>query len=291
MAQYQVTNKQNIFDIALHLYGSIEGIYDLMLSNPWLDMETTLTSGMVLEYHDYFVIKDSIVSEINSKGYVPANGERNVYYKGCDQPCVIMMIIPTTATNIKFVWSGDGRAIVDWGDNSELENITLSSAVRTYIHYFNSNVDKRVVKIYGDFALRSWNATDLEGNLYVLMPVTVDEYSSQGGKMNFEGIRLFNGTYQLDLSNQAISDLSPIYDMHLQILDLRNVIFKEKRVLDDYLVNLVNNHSNRRSCTVYLSSEPSDIGMAAIQTIINEPAWNEAGKWVFDIKGKIYTAE
>jgi hypothetical protein len=33
MGKYTVTGRQNLFDIALHLYGSIEGIIDLMMSN------------------------------------------------------------------------------------------------------------------------------------------------------------------------------------------------------------------------------------------------------------------
>lgn len=291
MAQYQVTNNQNIFDIALHLYGSIEGIYDLLISNPWLNMGTVLTKGMTLEYHDYFVINSDIVSEINKLGYAPANSKRKVHYKKIDQPCVMQMIIPVTEIKMNLKWSGDGVAVVDWGDNSDLESIQLSSTINTYTHYFDNTVDKRIVKIYGDFALRSWDTSDLESQLYVLRPITVDEYYSQKGKTNFDGLKLFDGTYMLDLSNRAISDLSPIYDMHLQTLDLRNVIFKERKVLDDYLVNLVNNHSNRRNCTVYLSSQPSEVGMNAIQTIINEPAWNVTGKWVFNINGNIYTAK
>lgn len=36
MGKYIVTTGQNIYDVALHLTGSIEGIIDLMLSNPTL---------------------------------------------------------------------------------------------------------------------------------------------------------------------------------------------------------------------------------------------------------------
>ena len=34
MGKYIVTNGQNIYDISLHLYGSIEGIVDLMMFQP-----------------------------------------------------------------------------------------------------------------------------------------------------------------------------------------------------------------------------------------------------------------
>lgn len=291
MAQYQATSNQNIFDIALHLYGSIEGIYDLLMSNPWLTMKTEITRGMILEYHDYFVITPEIVSEINKQQYIPANSERKVYYKKNDLPCVMQLIVPSEADKISFVWSGDGDAIIDWGDNSLLETITLKTSVDEYVHYFDNKVDKRIVKIYGNFALRVWDTTSNEGTLYVIRPIVVDEYISQIGGVNFEALKLFEGTYALDLSNRKISDLSPIYDMNLQILDLRNVIFKHSGVLENYLTNIVTNHSNRRACTVYLSESPTQAGLDAINTIINESAWNTPNKWVFNINGQIYTKQ
>ena len=46
-----------------------------------------------------------------------------------------------------------------------------------------------------------------------------------------------------------------------------------------------------KNCTVYLTSEPTEKGMKAIETILGEDAWNEAGNWVFNIKDKTYTRE
>lgn len=291
MAQYQVSSNQNIFDIALHLYGSIEGIYDLLMSNPWLTMKSEIPKGTILEYHDYFVISPGIVSEINNQQLIPANSERKVYFKKTDAPCVIQLIVPTEVIKIAFVWSGEGDVIIDWGDNSPLETIQLKSTVEEYLHYFDNNVDNRIIKVYGDFSLRVWDTSGNEGTLYVIRPIIVDEYISQIGKVNFEGLPLFKDTYLLDLSNRTISDLSPIYDMSLQILDLRNVIFKYPSVLENYLTNLVTNHGNRRACTVYLSETPTQTGMNAINTIINEVAWNDPNKWVFNINGNIYTKQ
>ena len=291
MAQYQVSSNQNIFDIALHLYGSIEGIYDLLMSNPWLTMKSEIPKGTILEYHDYFVISPGIVSEINNQQLIPANSERKVYFKKTDAPCVMQLIVPTEAIKIAFTWSGEGDVIIDWGDNSPLETIQLKSTVEEYLHYFDNNVDNRIIKVYGDFSLRVWNTSGNEGTLYIIRPIIVDEYISQIGKVNFEGLPLFKDTYLLDLSNRTISDLSPIYDMSLQILDLRNVIFKYPSVLENYLTNLVTNHGNRRACTVYLSEIPTQTGMNAINTIINEVAWNDPNKWVFNINGNIYTKQ
>ena len=81
MAQYIVQPSQNLFDVAMKLYGSIEGIFDLLISNQWLTMGSQLTTGMVLEYHEEFVVNQTIIDNINSQGLIPANLERHVYFK------------------------------------------------------------------------------------------------------------------------------------------------------------------------------------------------------------------
>mgnify|MGYP003254322819 CR=1 FL=1 len=50
MGNYRVITGQNIYDVALHLYGSIEGIVDLLINNPGLSLETELRTGQELTY-------------------------------------------------------------------------------------------------------------------------------------------------------------------------------------------------------------------------------------------------
>ena len=45
MGKYRVIAGQNLYDIALHIYGSIEGIVDLMMCNTDLSLDTTLKVG------------------------------------------------------------------------------------------------------------------------------------------------------------------------------------------------------------------------------------------------------
>lgn len=60
MSNYTVQSGQNIYDVSLTLYGSIEGIFDLLVSNPGISLDTVLTKGMKLEYHQSFIINKSI---------------------------------------------------------------------------------------------------------------------------------------------------------------------------------------------------------------------------------------
>lgn len=288
MAIYKVKANQNIWDIAIHLYGSIEGVFDLLISNPQLNMNTNLTNGMELEYHDYFILNKDIVSKLKSDSLTPTNGERHVYYKHTEETLAVIAKIPAEEKMLDFSVSGEGVMLVDWGDNTELESITLTHQKSRILHYFDSIVDERKVKIYGQFTILSLNLTSFVGQWMPVRPIVVDEFMSCANANSLKGLFLFEGTVTVDLRDMIISDLSSLYNMSLQTLDLRGVRFTSIAVLDNYLVHIAENYGNRRNCTVYLDTEPTEKGMAAIQTITNEPEWNEAGEWRFIINDIVY---
>lgn len=67
MTTHIVKPKQNLFDVAIELYGSVEGLFDLLITNTWLTMTTDLQPGMKLEYHESFVLNESIVSSMSEQ--------------------------------------------------------------------------------------------------------------------------------------------------------------------------------------------------------------------------------
>lgn len=291
MAVYKVKSNQNIWDVAIHLYGTIEGMFDLLISNPKLTMTSDLHPGMELEYHDYFVLNKDVVSGLQTRNLIPSNGERHVYYRHTNEPLIIVGIIPAEQELIDLYVSGEGVMLVDWGDNTALESIVLTHFDSRVIHYFDNVVDSRQIKIYGDFNILHLDVSKFVGDLLPVRPVVVDEFTSNENANSLKGLFLFENTVKVDLRGMLISDLSSILNMSLQELDLRQVKLTDIAVLDDYLVGLVDNYGSRRDCTVYLDIEPTDRGMSAIQTIISEPAWNEAGKWKFIINDVVYTQE
>lgn len=307
MAQYKVQGGQNIWDIAIQLYGSIEGAFDLFMSNPKLNMTTQLKAGDILEYHEQFVINQSIVDAIVSNDYLPANSERRVYFKNVQAPLRMFVKIPEQETETSFEVAGDGQMIIDWGDNSTLQTISLTDDRIVLDHVFDNKVDKRRMKIYGDFSLSYLNLTGFKGSLYPINPIVVDEFISIANAGDLSCLFLFKGMVSLDLRNTNIDNLSPIYDYGrsgniaeeyngLQLLNLEGVRFKDIAVLDDYLEYLADSetHGTRRPCHLYLTAQPSERGMAAIETILNEKAWNQEGyasSWAFTINGTTYTTE
>lgn len=291
MAKYIVKPNQNLFDVALHLYGSIEGLFDLLISNPELSMTSELVYGQSLEYHENFILNPSIVNEFEKQNIVPSAGARKVYYKKPDEDLVFLVGINPDTTFTSFKASGEGQLIIDWGDNSELQRVDLTLSLQPIDHYFDNETEIRRVRIYGNTDTLKFiqlDTTGLGGALLLCKPVIVDEYICHGQGYSLAGLALMEGTYKVDLQREAIADLKPIGNMSLQELNLTDVYFVNDDVLDDYLEYIVTHHADRRPCTVYLTSEPTDRGYAAIATILNEPEWNVSDTWKFYINEQLY---
>ena len=78
MNKYTVKSGQNLYDIALAIYGSIEGVFDLLMSNPDISYETVFSKGAVLNYHEDFIVNDKIVDWLQTNDVVVKNGNHNI---------------------------------------------------------------------------------------------------------------------------------------------------------------------------------------------------------------------
>lgn len=307
MAKYTVISGQNLFDVALHIYGSIEGITDLLINNPLLSLASTLSSGQELIYSDEYLIDAEVVAYNRIHNIVPANGERNVYFKESEYPRIaeVRIAAATTTTGVSF--SGFGTMEIDWGDNTPLQKITLSDTLTHFPHAFDNTISgQRKIRLYGDFRLRQADLTALNPSaVFLLSPVYVEELTLKGCRASLGFLGLLEGIYSLDLSKLKTNDLLPIVGCRqLMRLDLSAMdVLREN--LDDLLIALVREHYGRRNCEVILTEMPSgeyqepqrddDLnyiigsGMEAVWLLTNEPAWNEGGPWKFTIAGAEYT--
>lgn len=307
MQVYKVKRNQNIFDVAVSTHGSIEGIFDLLINNPDLSFHSQLKEGEEIYWDEEFIIYDSIVNTLLAEHIVPANGERHVYYKNTTAPLRCVMYISPEEASIALQMAGDGSLIVDWGDNSDLETITLSPTLQKYVHFFDNYTDERSIKLYGDFNLKTWDLSSINGLMMPTMPLVVDEIISEKNNLSLQGLFLCKGTYLVKLANMSLSSLAPIQDMNLSNLELRNINYTKDTVINDYLIYIAKHNNQRRDCKVILDIQPSGTykeplkdsngnyvittGMEAIYVITHETAWNEAGSWSFDINGTIYQYE
>lgn len=307
MQVYSVQKNQNIFDVAMYLFGSVEGVFDLMANNPELSYSTELKEGDLLYWDEQAVIYQGVIDKFHDEHIVPANASRNVFYKPTDAELRCYIQIPADSISITFSVSGDHTMIVDWDDNTPLETIKLDSSLQTHTHYFNNVVVDRYVKLYGDFNIKTWDMSLVNGLMMPTMPIVVDEFVSKKNNLSLHGLLLFKGTYSMILSGMTLESLVPIQDMNLSYLELTKNEYTDEFCIDDYLIYLATHNNQRRNCKVVLDVRPSGTygeppkdahgnyiittGMQAIYVILHEPAWNESGAWIFDINGIEYSAD
>lgn len=77
MGKYIVKSGQNLFDVALSIYGSVEGVFDLLISNESqsLSFDTQLSPGQSLEYSDGYLIFKNVHDWLSDNNIKVANGD------------------------------------------------------------------------------------------------------------------------------------------------------------------------------------------------------------------------
>lgn len=308
MGRYRVIAGQNLYDIALHLYGSIEGIVDLMISNPDLSLDATLHSGQELIYTDGFIINADVVAYNEMHGIVPSNGEHHVYPKIFTKPFAVAFHLSTELRTVQCSVSGIGILEIDWGDNSDTEVIALTDTPKTLSHTFDNKVRKhRRIRWFTDayFKKTDWSGLKPD-SIVVLQPLYIEELAINNATLTLGSLQMISDIYSLNLSGLTCGNLIPLVECRkLMTLDLTDARIKPT-VLDEWLMGIVERYGERRNCTVTLTTEPTGIyrepernadtgrynvtsGMEAIWAITHEESWNEGGQWRFIINDKEYT--
>lgn len=307
MGKYIVTSGQNLYDIALHIYGSIEGIVDLMMNNSTLSLCDVLKNGDELEYTDDYIINPDVVAYNRMNGIIPSNSERNVYPKNPTKPAFCEIQVKNNRTFVEMSLQGTASFEIDWGDNSRLESVELFTQSKKLYHVFDNQCSrKRIIRIYGtgDFRHINWNSMD-PLRIYPSVPVAVETLHIENISTVLDFLSLMKGTHTIHLNNSKIQSLMPIIPLTgLRSLDLSGARISRIAV-DEYLISLVDNYDNRRNAKMIFPIEATGEyrrpsrdasgrfnirnGMEAMWVIVHEPAWNEAGKWVFQMNNQIYT--
>lgn len=306
MGRYVITAGQNLYDVALHIYGSPEGITDLLVNNPTLSMSEVLHAGQELEYTDDYLINAEVVAYFRQRGITPANGERSVYYKESQYPRIAEFRLPAAATSTGISVSGSGSMEIDWGDNTALQCVRLSNEPAHLTHFFDNMIpEERIIRLYGDFRLRQVDLTALNPSaVFFLNPVYAEEVTLRGCSAPLDFLPMIRGMYALELAKVKTKNLHPLVECReLMRLDLSDADML-RETLDDFLISLVREHYGRRSCEVILTESPSGeycepqrdealdyiirTGMEAVWLLTHEDSWNEGGSWVFRIGEQRY---
>ena len=308
MGKYKVIAGQNIYDVALHLYGSIEGIVDLMMCNTDLSLDTTLKVDDELIYSDDFIINADVVAYNEMHDIVPSNGEHHVYPKVFTRPLAVAFSLPTQTLSVQCSVSGVGTLEIDWGDNSDTEVVTLSDKPQLLKHIFDNKVRKRRrIRWFTDAYCKQVDWSGLQPtSVVVLRPLPIEELTIKDATLTLDSLQMVTGIYSLNLSGLTSGNLKPLVECReLMTLNLTDARIKPT-VLDEWLIAMVERYGNRRNCEVTLTAVPTGTyqeparnadtgrynitsGMEAIWVITHEESWNEGGKWKFIINDKEYS--
>lgn len=135
MGRYITTHGQNLYDVALHIYGSIEGIVDLLMNNTTLSLNDNLKAGIELVYTDNFIINSDTAHYLKNNRITPANGEQNVYFKTSNKLKVLEIYTGNRETSVEFSISGSGFIEIDWGDNTDIQKLYYQKhSLTLFIH-------------------------------------------------------------------------------------------------------------------------------------------------------------
>lgn len=309
MGQYKVITGQNLYDVALDIYGSIEGITDLLICNPQLSMAACLKAGDVLDCSDDYLIDAETVAYLHREGITPAGGERHVYFKETSLPRRAEFYLPAAPVSVSLSLAGSGTIEIDWGDNSPLECLTFTDRPETLRHTFDNVISgRRMVRLYGDFSLQAADLTSLAPNTVRLFgSLHVEELILRECRAPLEFLPLLEGLYALNLQGAKVADLRPLVECReLMRLDMTGMDLS-RDVLDGWLIALVEEHYGRRACKVLLPGMPSGeyrepardeelnylltSGMEAVWLLTHEEAWNEGGAWCFAVDEAQYEYE
>lgn len=209
MPKYTVRSGQNIFDVALTLHGSVEGIFDLLASNDWLTMETELSIGMELNYHDEYVVNKNIALWLANNNIIVKNGEHiyhnldiNEFVKqhiqthhpdqyitiGAMSPdeqsmfwdslCLPRMVIHQQGqlSTIGLQLKPGKHLIIDWGDYTSLQ--IIEGIEEQEIDHCYKGLGSHIITFYGDFDFYILNLKEVCGLHYPLNIICADKFES-----------------------------------------------------------------------------------------------------------------
>lgn len=209
MNQYIVRSGQNIYDVAMTLYGSIEGVFDLLISNKWLNMETKLSYGIVLNYHKELAINNDIVIWLRDNDVLVKNGEhiynyldiekfirqhfksyhpelndslqlmspdeQNMFWETLYMPRMVIQQQGQTSA-IKMAIRPEKHLILDWGDYTPLQ-IVEGKDMQEIEHCYKGT-GKHLITLYGDFEFSLLDFSNLNGVYYPLGSIYADKFVS-----------------------------------------------------------------------------------------------------------------
>lgn len=258
---YIVTANQTIYDVAIDVHGTIDGISDLLINNAWLNIDTELYHGMKIIYTSGETIEKDIVSQLDASEQIPVNPIRKIYPKENVNGKIIDIFTDAETlifSCIKNIDSGD--IYIDWGDNTDIEKISGTS--KLIYHQFEATDDDNIERkirffIQDDKKLNLNFDSNNHYEVMVYQNININEYRDLSRLVDVRFLRLAQGLQKLDLPNVSVLDITPIS----MIETLRDIKLTSKKIspstLDDFFISIIENYGNRLPATIEVDVKPN----------------------------------
>lgn len=296
---------QNIFDIAIEVHGDIEGVADLLINNPNLDINQDIESGTVIKFTNAISLNETVLDYIDATSEVTANHQSNIYPKYSDMPVVMDILIKKDEYSFSFSKT-EGDMVIDWGDDTDLEYVDkdVKKVTHSYmVSAVNDSSDFIRVRIYsdtdslGDLMIESHNASVI----LMYKNIKVKKYHDNSEIVNPIFISLMGGLRDVCLGNVMSNDLGFIGKIEsLRRIDIQSK-YTTAESIDNLFLNIIDNYSsNRLPANISIKVKPNGVyeqpknnipknGMEAVWMLVNSDEWNsEAYQWVIKIDGVNY---
>lgn len=240
MPIYKVKPGQTLYDVAVNIYGTIEGLFDLIITNSDKNMMSDLKAGDELEYHEEYILQQAIAKQIGDKKIKIANGSNNTIPSTFNEMPKIILKVNSSEDSISLNMIGQGAMIIDWGDLSPTKEHTFEiNREEHFTHNFENVDEEHVVRIYGDFSLTLFQLNDCDCNVFVTRNINVGTFISDGGNIELPGISLFDGLSDIYIQGAQNLDLRQILPLKWTLLDLRTSTFSADFSLADFLQTIL----------------------------------------------------
>lgn len=240
MPIYKVKPGQTLYDVAVNIYGTVEGLFDLLITNSDKNMLSELKAGEELEYHEEYILQQAIAKQIADKNINIANGSNNTIPSAFNEIPKIILKVASTEDSISLNMNGYGVMTIDWGDLSPAKEHTFkSNREESFTHNFENDGEEHVVRIYGDFSLQLFQLNDCNCNVFVTKNVAVGTFISDGGNIEIPGIPLFDELTDIYIQGAHNLDLRQILPLKWTLLDLRTSTFSADFSLADFLQTIL----------------------------------------------------
>lgn len=298
--EYTVAQGQNLMDVVLSTYGSLDGLTDFLLHNPDIDLNSILYNGQIVKYEQSNVINEITVNYYQSKKIQPCNNERSVYFKQPTLPLFLYVLIPNNTVYVGADISCDGYFEVDWGDDTVIESYSGSVFIS---HNMNSKIQSdRIIKIYSSspFQKISFNNMPIK-KIFTFQDIRVYEFNSMASREleNINHLIIPSSLRDIRLTGSKITSLNPLIGQ----LSLRNIYIDgcgiTQRLIDEFVIGLVKKYSTRLIGYVKLDGNDLPSGEYKRPASLQDPksGWeaiwvleNERG-WDFDFNNTVLPYE